>query len=54
MAEKDVQYVIIFPNWFPNLAARSDVLEPVYQVTLENRTITGGERMVVYHAHWKQ
>jgi hypothetical protein len=54
MAERGVQYVVIFPNWFPGLAARSDVLEPVYQVTLERNTIAGGETMVVYRAHWRR
>jgi arabinofuranosyltransferase len=52
MAKRDVQYVIIFPNWFPDLAARADLLEPVHQVTLERNTIAGGETMVVYEAHW--
>ncbi|HET89140.1 MAG TPA: hypothetical protein ENN99_00135 [Chloroflexi bacterium] len=52
MAERDVEYVIIFPNWFPGLAERDDVLTPIHQVTLERRTIGGGERMVVYQAHW--
>jgi hypothetical protein len=54
MAERDVGYVIIFPEWFPDLAARSDVLEPVHRVTLERRTVTGGETMVVYKAHWQR
>jgi hypothetical protein len=54
MAERGVAYVVIFPNWFPGLAARSDVLEPVYQVTLERNTIAGGETMVVYRAHWRR
>ncbi|MDY6875968.1 MAG: hypothetical protein SWK90_07190 [Chloroflexota bacterium] len=54
MAEQGVQYVIIFPNWFPGLAARDDVLEPVHQVTLEHRSIAGGETMVVYRAHWRR
>jgi arabinofuranosyltransferase len=52
LARRDVDYVIIFPNWFPGLAARDDVLQEVHRVTLENRTITGGETMVVYQAHW--
>jgi arabinofuranosyltransferase len=52
MAERGVEYVIIFPKWFPDLAARDDVLKPVYQVTLERNTIIGGETMVVYQAHW--
>jgi len=52
--EQDVQYVIIFPNWFPDLAARRDLLEPVYQVTLERNTICGGQTMVVYRVHWRE
>lgn len=51
MAEQDVDYVIIFPNWFPDLAARSDLLEEAYRVTLDHRTISGGETMVVYKVH---
>ena len=54
MAERDVQYVIIFPNWFPDLAVRRDLLEPVHQVTLAHNTICGGETMVVYRAHWRR
>ena len=54
LAERDVQYVLIFPNWFPDLAAWADLLEPVHQVTLERNTIAGGETMVVYRAHWRR
>jgi hypothetical protein len=54
MAERDVGYVIIFPNWFPSLAERDDVLRPVHRVTLERRTITGGKTMVVYRTDWSQ
>jgi hypothetical protein len=53
MADRGVDYVIIFPNWFPDLAARNDVLKPIHRVTVENRTISGGETMVVYRADWK-
>lgn len=54
MAERDVQYVIIFPNWFPDLATRHDLLEPIHRVTLDHNTIAGGQTMVVYHAHWRK
>jgi hypothetical protein len=54
LAERGVEYVIIFPNWFPGLAERGDVLEEVHRVTLENRTISGGETMVVYRANWQR
>jgi arabinofuranosyltransferase len=52
LARRDVDYVIIFPNWFPGLAARDDVLKEVHRVILEERSISGGETMVVYQAHW--
>jgi hypothetical protein len=52
LSGRDVGYVIVFPNWFPDLAARTDLLEPVHQVTLERNTIAGGDTMVVYQAHW--
>jgi hypothetical protein len=52
MAERDVDYVIIFPTWFPGLAARPDVLERVHQVTPDQRTIAGGETMIIYRANW--
>jgi hypothetical protein len=52
MAGRGVDYVIIFPNWFPGLAQRDNLLTPVHQVTVERRTITGGRTMVVYRANW--
>jgi hypothetical protein len=52
LADQEVEYVIMFPDWFPTLAARTDLLDPVREVTLSRRTITGGTTMVVYRAHW--
>ncbi|MCP4542621.1 MAG: hypothetical protein GY832_36325 [Chloroflexi bacterium] len=54
MAERDVAYAIILPDWFPDLAARDDVLKEVHRVTLERNTIVGGETMVVYQADWRR
>jgi arabinofuranosyltransferase len=54
LAQRGVDYVIVFPNWFPALVARDDVLQEVHRVTLEERSITGGETMVVYRAHWQR
>ncbi len=51
MARRGVDYVVIFPAWFPDLA-ESDELEEVYRVTVEERTIIGGETMVVYRTGW--
>ncbi|MFW6135568.1 MAG: hypothetical protein ACOC7N_01965, partial [Chloroflexota bacterium] len=53
MAAHEVDYVIIFPDWFPDLAERADVLTPIHSVTVERRTITGGRTMVVYRADWR-
>ena len=41
-------YVIIFPTWFPRLAARTDLLEPLERVRLERVEVSGGPEMVVY------
>jgi len=52
MAERDVAYVIIFPNWFPGLAVRDDVLQEVHRITLKSRSVAGGETMIVYRTDW--
>jgi hypothetical protein len=52
MAERDVDYVIVFPTWFPGLTARPDVLERLHEVTPDQRTISGGETMIVCRANW--
>jgi hypothetical protein len=41
-------YVVIFPTWFPRLAARRDVMTPVYSVRLARNEVSGGPEMVVY------
>jgi hypothetical protein len=41
-------HVIIFPAWFPGLAARADLLQPVYRVRLERNEVAGSDEMVVY------
>jgi arabinofuranosyltransferase len=41
-------YVIIFPAWFPRLAASADTLAPIYRVRLERNEVAGAAEMVVY------
>jgi hypothetical protein len=41
-------YVIIFPAWFPRLAARADLLEPLHRVRLDRVEVAGAPEMVVY------
>jgi hypothetical protein len=48
LAEACPDYVVIFPTWFPRLAAREDLLEPLYRVRLEHVEVSGGREMVVF------
>ncbi|MBI3826244.1 MAG: hypothetical protein HY294_09630 [Candidatus Rokubacteria bacterium] len=48
LAEQCPDYVILFPTWFPGLAARADVLQPIYRVVLQHNVVAGGPEMVVY------
>jgi arabinofuranosyltransferase len=41
-------YVIVFPTWFPRLAARADLLEPLHRVRLDRVEVSGAAEMVVY------
>jgi len=46
--ERCPDFVIIFPTWFPQLAARRELLVPIYGVRLERNEVSGGPEMVVY------
>ena len=46
--ERCPAYVVVFPTWFPRLAARSDLVVPVYSVRLARNEVSGGPEMVVY------
>ena len=41
-------FVIVFPDWFPDLTARRSLLEPIYAVRLTRNVVAGGPEMVVY------
>ena len=48
IAETCPDHVIVFPAWFPRLAERADLLEPVYRVRLERNEVAGASEMVVF------
>jgi arabinofuranosyltransferase len=48
VAQRCPDYVVIFPTWFPRLAARTDLMSPVYAVRLQRNEVAGGPEMVVY------
>jgi hypothetical protein len=41
-------YLIVFPDWFPELTKLDWLVEPVYRVRLERNVVAGGDEMVVY------
>ena len=48
VSEACPEYVIIFPTWFPRLAASTETLQPIYGVRLEHNEVAGAAEMVVY------
>jgi hypothetical protein len=48
LVERCPGHVIVFPDWFPQMTARRDLLEPIYRVRLEHNTVAGADEMVVY------
>jgi arabinofuranosyltransferase len=48
ISETCPEYVIIFPAWFPRLAASTETLQAIYRVKLERNEVAGAPEMVVY------
>jgi arabinofuranosyltransferase len=46
------EYLVIFPAWFPELAARADLFRPVAGVTLPHNVVAGADTMTVYETAW--
>jgi hypothetical protein len=43
--------LVIFPNWYPKVAARTDLFDEVARVSAE-KVIAGGESLVIYRTPW--
>lgn len=48
LAFRQPAYVVMFPNWYPDLVSRDDFLEEVFSVYLALNVVCGGSRMIVY------
>ena len=48
VAARCPDFLIIFPTWFPRLAARHDLFVPIHRVRLERVEVAGDAEMVVY------
>ncbi len=51
LRERKANYLVIFPNWYPQISRRPE-LEPLYRVKLPYNVICGGDEMVVYRINW--
>jgi hypothetical protein len=47
-------YLVIFPQWYPELAARSDLFTQVHSVVLADNITNGANEMVVYRTTWAE
>jgi hypothetical protein len=47
-------YLVIFPDWFPELVARTDLLDPITRVQLSHNEVAGAAEMVVYDTVWRR
>jgi hypothetical protein len=47
-------YLVIFPVWFPALAAMPDRFAPIYRIRLAHNTVSGADEMVVYETVWNR
>jgi arabinofuranosyltransferase len=54
LEEKKPGYLVILPNWYPELSARSDLFHRIHQVVLTGSTIAGGNRLVAYRTIWAE
>ena len=45
-------YLGILPGWFPQLAVRSDLFEPVHEGAIDAQSISAGDRLVAYRTIW--
>jgi hypothetical protein len=52
LSYRQADYVILFPDWYPELTRNRQVLKPVHAVRLPRNTIAGGEEMVVFQPRW--
>ena len=48
------EYLVIFPDWFPELAARADLFRPATEVTLAHNVVAGAATMTVYETAWRR
>jgi arabinofuranosyltransferase len=51
LVERDVDFVVIFPSWYPRMAQNPE-LQPVYRSTSPWIVEAGGDNVVIYETAW--
>jgi len=54
LVDRRPDYLIIFPQWYPDLDARRDLFTPVFWVALDDNVTNGAAVMAVYRTIWAQ
>ena len=47
-------FLVVFPAWFPRIAAMTAEFTPLHRVRLEHNTVAGADEMVVYETPWNR
>jgi hypothetical protein len=45
-------YLVVLPNWYPQIAQMRHLFEPLYEIEISGATIAGGNRLVAYRTIW--
>ena len=48
LSTREPAYVVIFPNWYPDLVSRGHLFEEAFSVDLPLNVVCGGSRMVAW------
>jgi hypothetical protein len=54
LGQRCPEYLVIFPAWYPELAAHAELFRPVIEVTLAHNVVAGADTMTVYETAWQR
>ena len=52
MRARRPDYAVLFPDWYPDIVRREELVKPIHRVVLSDNVICGGKEMVVYEMDW--
>lgn len=54
LQSRDPAYVVIFPNWYPDISPRTDVLRAEHSIRLPVNVVCGGREFIAYRPLWRE